>query len=92
VNASVVLVLGIGQAGRQSLQTILIQSHVSNQYRGRISSIMLLEDGLESFGIFGIALLAAAFGVQIALAGVALGLLVLATSLWVFSPTYRNLA
>jgi MFS family permease len=92
INAMIVIVLGVGQAGRQSLQTILIQTHVSNEFRGRISSIQLLEDGVESFGIFAIAVAAGIFGVQIALAGAAIGLMVLAASLWVFSPTYRNLA
>ncbi len=92
VNAAVVVVLGVGQAGRQSLQTILIQTHVSNEYRGRISSIQLLEDGIESIGIFAIAVAAGIFGVQIALAGVALALIALAAGLWVFAPTYRNLA
>lgn len=92
INATIVIVLGVGQAGRQSLQTILIQSHVSNEFRGRISSIQLLEDGVESIGIFAIAVAAGIFGVQVALGGVALALLALAASLWVFAPTYRNLA
>lgn len=92
INAAVVVVLGIGQAGRQSLQTILIQSHVSNEFRGRISSIQLLEDGIESIGIFAIAVAAGIFGVQIALAGVSIGLIALAVGLWTLSPTYRNLA
>ncbi|MCC6236095.1 MAG: MFS transporter [Dehalococcoidia bacterium] len=92
VNAAVVVVLGVGQAGRQSLQTILIQTHVSNEYRGRISSIQLLEDGIESIGIFAIAVAAGIFGVQVALAGVAVALIALAAGLWVFAPTYRNLA
>jgi MFS family permease len=92
INAAVVIVLGVGQAGRQSLQTILIQSHVSNEFRGRVSSIQLLEDGIESIGIFAIAVAAGIFGVQVALAAVALGLMTLAASLWVFSPTYRKLA
>ena len=92
INAAVVIVLGVGQAGRQSLQTVLIQTHVSNEFRGRISSIQLLEDGVESLGIFAIAVAAGIFGVQVALAGAAIGLMVLAAGLWVFSPTYRNLA
>ncbi len=92
LNAVAVVVLGVGQAGRQSLQTILIQTHVSNEYRGRVSSIQLLEDGIESIGIFAIAVAAGIFGVQVALAAVALALIALAAGLWVVSPTYRNLA
>jgi MFS family permease len=82
VSAAIVLVLGVGQAGRQSLVQILIQSNVSDEYRGRVSSIMLLEDGVESLGIFMIALVAEAVGPQLALAGVAIGLGALAAGLW----------
>jgi MFS family permease len=82
LSAVIVLVLGVGQAGRQSLVQVLIQSHVSDEYRGRVSSIMLLEDGVESLGIFLIALAAEAVGPQLALAGVAVGLATLAAILW----------
>ena len=91
VSAGLVVILGLGQAGRQSLNTVLIQTHVSDQFRGRISSIMLLQDGFESLGIFAIALLAENFGVQAALAGTAIGMLVLAAVLWFGSSTYRRL-
>ena len=91
VSIGIVFIMGIGQSMRQSLNNILIQSHTSNQYRGRISSIMLFEDGIESLGIFGIALLAAAFGAQFALSATALMMLGLALVMWVFIPSYRRL-
>ena len=81
VSAATVLVLGIGQAGRQSLVSILIQTTVSDAYRGRITSIQLLEDGVESLGIFGIAVLAEVVGPQIALGAVAASLVVLGLTL-----------
>jgi MFS family permease len=81
VSAATVLVLGIGQAGRQSLVSILIQTTVSDTYRGRITSIQLLEDGVESLGIFGIAVLAEVVGPQIALGAVAASLVVLGLAL-----------
>lgn len=90
LSAAIVLVLGVGQAGRQSLVNILIQSHVSDQYRGRISSIMLLEDGIESAGIFAISLLAEAFGPQVALGGVGVAMLALSGTLWL-TRTIRQL-
>ncbi|MDO9444171.1 MAG: MFS transporter, partial [Dehalococcoidia bacterium] len=67
LSMAIVLVLGVGQAGRQSLVNIMIQTRVSDAYRGRVSSIMLLDDGVESLGIFGIALLAELVGPQWAL-------------------------
>ena len=82
VSAGIVVLLGIGQAGRQSLMQILIQSNVSDEYRGRVSSIVVLEDGFESLGIFLIALLAEAFGPQLALGGVAVALVLFAAGMW----------
>lgn len=82
VSAGIVIVLGVGQAGRQSLVNILIQSNVSNEYRGRISSIIVLEDGIESFGIFLISLLAEAVGPQLALGIVAISLATVAGGIW----------
>jgi hypothetical protein len=74
LSAAIVLVLGIGQAGRQSLIQILIQSNTADAFRGRVSSILLLEDGIESLGIFLIAVLAQAVGPQLALGLVAITL------------------
>ena len=91
VSVGIVLLMGIGQAGRQALNNILIQSHTSNEFRGRISSIMLFEDGIESLGIFAIALLAAVVGPQLALGTTALTMLALAASMWFLMPSYRRL-
>ena len=90
VSAATVLVLGIGQAGRQSLVSILIQSSVSDTFRGRITSIQLLEDGVESLGIFGIAILAEVIGPQLALGAVALALVVLGAGMYA-TRTIRTL-
>ncbi len=91
LSLGIVVVLGVGQAGRQSLSQILIQTHVDDAYRGRISSIMMMEMGLESFGTFAIALVAVALGAQWAFALVALGLLVVALVVTLFLPSYRRL-
>jgi len=91
VSIGIVFILGIGQAGRQSLSQILIQTHTENEYRGRISSIMMMEMGLESFGTFAIALVAAAFGAQVAFGGVGIALLLLALVVALTLPAYRRL-
>lgn len=91
VSLGIVLFMGIGQSGRQSLNSILIQSYTSNEFRGRVSSIMLFEDGIESLGIFAIALFASVVGPQVALGVTALTMLTLAASMWVLMPSYRRL-
>lgn len=83
VSMGIVIVLGVGQAGRQSLVNIMIQTRVSDAYRGRVSSIMLLDDGVESLGIFAIALLAEAVGPQWALGSVGVALVGMGALLWV---------
>ena len=87
----IAFLLGIGQSGRQSLSQILIQTHTENEYRGRISSIMMMEMGLESFGTFAIALVAAAFGAQVAFGTVGFALILVAVVVALSLPTYRRL-
>jgi MFS family permease len=86
VSAAIALALGVGQSMRQAVATILIQSRLEDAYRGRVSSIMLLDDGLESLGVFGIALLADVVGVQLALGSVGLFLLLYGGVLWATKP------
>ena len=82
LSAPIVIVLGVGQAGRQSLIQILIQSNVRDEFRGRVTSILLLEDGIESLGVFLISLLAEAVGPQLALGMVAVSLAIFAAGMW----------
>lgn len=91
VSAGIVFFMGIGQSVRQSLNSILIQSETSNEFRGRISSIVLFEDGIESLGIFAIAILASIIGAQWALGLVALSMLTIAFAMWTMMPLYRRL-
>jgi MFS family permease len=91
LSAAFVVALGIGMAGRQSLSNVLIQTHVSNEFRGRISSIMMMEMGLTSFGTFGISIIAASIGVQLALGGAAVALVAVAVGVYVLVPAYRRL-
>lgn len=86
LSAGIVLVLGIGQSIRQSVANILIQARVEDTYRGRVSAIMLLDDGLESLGIFGIAVAADLVGSQWALGAVGLMLLVYGFVVWAIRP------
>lgn len=90
ISAAVVLVLGIGQSIRQTIANVLIQSRVEDEFRGRVSAIMLLDDGLESLGVFGIAVAADLIGAQWALAGVGILMLIYAVVIWA-AKSIRNL-
>ncbi|MCH7652971.1 MAG: MFS transporter [Chloroflexi bacterium] len=56
----VMLVLGLGSAGRQALSNVLIQSNVEDAYRGRVMSVYMTQFSVMSFGTFGIGLISEA--------------------------------
>jgi MFS family permease len=91
VTAVIVVGIGIGQAGRMSLSNVLIQSYTANEYRGRVMSVYMLEFSLVSFGTFLVGILANIVGAQVALAGTAVALIVLALAYLAFVPRMRNL-
>jgi MFS family permease len=82
VSAVIVFALGIGQSIRQSIANILIQARVEERFRGRVSAIMLLDDGLESLGVVCIAIAADALGAQWALAAVGATMIGYALVIW----------
>jgi hypothetical protein len=90
LSVGIVFVLGVALSIRQSIANILIQARVEDVYRGRVSAIMLLDDGLESLGIFGIAMLADWVGPQWALGFVGSVLLAYAGVIWI-ARTIRDL-
>lgn len=91
LSVGILIVVGVGQAGRMSLSNVLVQSYVDDAYRGRVMSVYTMEFSLMSLGIFAIGLLAQEVGPQVAVAGSAAGLILLSVGLYVFSPAYRQL-
>ena len=82
ISAAIAIVVGFGQSGRMSLLNVLVQANTHEAYRGRVSAVLMLDDGIESLGVLGIAMLADTFGPQLALGGVGVGLIALAGILW----------
>jgi MFS family permease len=91
ISAGILVVVGLGQAGRMSLSNVLIQSYVSDEYRGRVMSVYMMEFSLMSVGIFLIGLAASVVGPQIAVGASALALVAMTIGLLLFSPRYREL-
>jgi MFS family permease len=91
ISLGIVFLLGIGQSVRQSIANILIQSRVEERFRGRISSIMLLDDGFESLGVFGIAIAADVLGAQWAFGVVGVCMIAYAAGIWL-KRSIRELA
>jgi MFS family permease len=82
--------VGLGQSARMSLSNVLIQSHVDDEFRGRVMSIYMLEMAFLGVSIYPISVLADIFGVQMAVGASACGLIVLALVLFCV-PSYRDL-
>ena len=75
ISAAIMLLVGVGQAGRMSLSNVLIQAYTERPYRGRVMSIYMLEFSLVSFGTFLVGILANEVGAQVAIGSTAVVLI-----------------
>ena len=91
VAALLTAVIGVAHAGRMSLSTVLIQTYVAAEYRGRVLSIYMMEFGLVALGVFAVGAIAEVVGLQLAIGGAAAFLLVVALALFPAFPTLRRL-
>lgn len=91
VSLLVMVFIGVGTAGRQALGQVLIQTYSDDRYRGRVMSIHQTQVSAMMLGAFALGLIAEVVGVQVALGGMAIVLLVVTTGFLVLSPTVRNL-
>jgi MFS family permease len=83
--------IGMGDTGRATLSNTLVQYYVADEYRGRVMSILIMQFGLMSFGVFFASLVAEAVGVQMALAGLAVALATLTLIIMAFGHRLRAL-
>jgi MFS family permease len=91
LSAIMAIVLGVGQAGRISVSSVLIQTYAAPEYRGRVMSVYMMQFGLVSFGTFLVGILASAIGIQLALALTGAVLLVFSLVTLAFMPAMRKL-
>ncbi|MBI4181257.1 MAG: MFS transporter [Chloroflexi bacterium] len=88
---TLIVFVGLGQTGRMALSNTLLQTYSTDEYRGRVISIYMMEFGLSSLGTFGAGLLAESMGVQWAVGGFAIVLVVLMILALAFLPRLRRL-
>jgi MFS family permease len=91
VSLTLIIFVGLGQSGQMTLAGTLIQYYVDPTYLGRVMSILMMQFGLISFGTFAAGLLTEAVGVQWAVGGFAMGLILLSVLVLAFVPRLRNL-
>ena len=83
--------VGIGQTARMTLGNTLLQYYVEDQYRGRVMSLMMMEFGLTSFGVFFAGVMTDMIGVQWAVGGLAILLIIFSVYAIAFMPRIRKL-
>ena len=76
--AGVMVLLGLGDAGRRTLNQALIMEEVDDEYRGRVMSVFMMNFGLMPLGVLPAGALAERFGGQFAV--MLLGVLLLITT------------
>ncbi len=91
LSLGLIVFVGMGQMGQMALGNTLIQYYVEASYRGRVMSILMMQFGLMSFSTFIAGLVAEWAGVQWAIGGFAVGLVLLSVLALIFVPRLRNL-
>jgi len=91
VTIPIMLVLGVISAMRLSLGQVLVQVYSEPEYRGRVVSVWMMQYSIMSLGTFVVGMLAEFFGVQMAIGGMAVVLLVVMLVVSVFGKPIRNL-
>ena len=84
-------VLGLGDAGRRSLNAAMLMEQADEEHRGRVMGIYMLNFGLTPIGAIPLGILAEATDIRVAfaVAGIVLAVAVFLT--WVMTPRIRSL-
>ena len=85
------MVLGLGDAGRRSLNASMLMEQADEEHRGRVMGIYMLNFGLTPIGAIPLGILAEATDIRVAfaVAGIVLAVAVLLT--WTLTPRIRSL-
>ena len=85
------LLLGVGQAGRMSLSSTLIQEQADPEYRGRAMSVLMMQFALMQLGAFALSLAAEGAGIRPVVAALSIALLALTILAAASMPALRRL-
>lgn len=83
--------VGIGDAGRRSLNNALLMEEAQPEFRGRVNGIYTMNFGLMPLGTIPIAAIASTFGIAFALSISSLVLIVFSIICYLFAGRIRRL-
>ncbi|MCI0439298.1 MAG: MFS transporter, partial [Chloroflexi bacterium] len=90
--AAVVMVLfGLGDAGRRSVNQSLVMEETEEQYQGRVMSVFMMNFGLMPLGVLPTGILVDIFGGQVAIGILAVLLLLFTTGILVTQKRLRTM-
>jgi len=91
LSLGLIVLVGLGQTGRMTLSSTLVQSHVDNEYMGRVMSVFMMQFGFTSFSTFFAGVLTEAVGVQWAIGSFAMALALISVLVIAFVPRIRRM-
>lgn len=91
LSLGIMVFVGLGQAGRQTLGSTLLQSYSEEAYLGRVMSINMMDMGLSSLGTFFAGVLADRIGADWAIGGMGMILATASLVSFVFLVRIRRL-
>ena len=84
LSLGIMIFVGLGQAGRQTLGSTLLQSYSQEAFLGRVMSINMMDMGISNLGTFLAGVLADTIGAPLAIGGFAAALVVISLLSLVF--------
>jgi len=91
LSLALMVVVGVGESGRQALNNVLLHTHVEDAYRGRMASVFMMQVGTMALGAFAVGLIAEVVGPQAGLGSFSLLLVLAAIAAYAFLPRLRDL-
>jgi MFS family permease len=91
LSLAMMVVVGLGQAGRMTLPVALLQYYTRSEYRARVMSFYGVEFGLSSLGTFFAAAMAEGIGVEWSVGGLAIILVIGVVLAFFLIPLLRKL-
>ncbi len=90
--AAIMVLLGLGDATRRTLNQTLILEVVEDRYRGRVMSVFMMNFGLMPLGVLPASLAIEAFGGQMAVAILGFGMLAVTSAILLTQKRLREFA
>lgn len=82
--------LGLGDAGRRTINMSLIMESTDEEFRGRVMSIFMLNFGLMPLGVLPAGIASDIFGGQVTIGALAVGMIFFTSCVWVLRPEVRG--